>query len=270
MQDIKNSKGGDRVNLLFTICGRAGSEGFKNKNLKRLNEIPLVYYTLSVIDLYQQAHPENHILVAVNTDSKELIKLVKKQKAVCDIHEVERKEELGGDRVAKVDVIKDTYLNCKRYSNFDAVIDLDITSPMRSLKDLETAIRIFLEDKECTLVFSVVPARRSPYFNMVEKRQGYYRKICLSSYTARQQAPESFELNASIYVYRPSFLDSVIEKSILDYNCGIVIMKDYLVLDIDSEEDFMKMSMLIEYFIKSDEGLREVVANAKRLMQNGM
>ena len=31
--------------LLITICGRAGSKGFKNKNLKTFCGHPLVYYS---------------------------------------------------------------------------------------------------------------------------------------------------------------------------------------------------------------------------------
>ena len=40
------------MNLLFTICGRAGSKGIKNKNIKNFLDKPLALYSLSVIDLY--------------------------------------------------------------------------------------------------------------------------------------------------------------------------------------------------------------------------
>ena len=114
------------------------------------------------------------------------------------------------------------------------------------------------------LVFSVVETRRSPYFNMVEnKPDGFYRKICESNFTARQQAPRSYELNASIYAYSPNFLRSTIEKTILDYNCGISVMPDYLVLDIDSEEDFQMMQNLHQYYCERDEKLKEVYETAK-------
>lgn len=253
------------MNILFTICGRGGSKGLKNKNLKKMNGVPLVYYTLAVIRLYQEAHPWNAVKVAVNTDSQELFETIRSQKAVFDIQEVERKGALAGDRAAKVDVIKDTYLRCRNQGAFDVVVDLDITSPMRRLKDVEEAVRALKEDAGCDLVFSVVPARRSPYFNMVEKRQAYYRKICPSRYTARQQAPKAYELNASIYAYNPEFLEREIEKTILDYNCGIVEMPDYLVLDIDSEEDFRRMSMLMEYFGREDRELARVMELAGNL-----
>ena len=253
------------MNILFTICGRSGSKGFKNKNMKEMNGIPLVYYTLSVIKLYQEAHPEDVVITAVNTDSKELLKIVRSQNMIEDIQEVERREDLAGDRVAKVEVIKDTYLNCRKSMNFDIVIDLDITSPIRRLIDVENIIGVLLGNEEYDLVFSVVPARRSPYFNMVEKREKYYRKICFSDFTARQQAPKSYELNASIYAYRPGFLNNVIDKTILDYRCGISEMRDYLVLDIDSEEDFILMSMLIDYFANEDTELKRVINIAEKL-----
>ena len=44
--------------LLITICGRAGSKGFKNKNLKNFCGRPLVYYSLSAAELFIKKHPE--------------------------------------------------------------------------------------------------------------------------------------------------------------------------------------------------------------------
>lgn len=247
------------MNILFSICGRAGSKGFKNKNLKRLNGIPLVYYTLSVIRLYMDKHVHDNVAVVLNTDSTELQQLIKNQTIISNVLLVDRKEDLAGDVVAKVNVIQDTYFQCRSIADFDVIVDLDITSPMRRLCDVEAAIENLASDQNCDLVYSVVPARRSPYFNMVEKKDDYYRKICPSMYTARQQAPASYELNASIYAYSPKFLAGTIDKTILDYNCGIVVMPDYLVLDIDSEEDFEMMEMLFGFFAKNDSGLQELV-----------
>ena len=224
------------MNILFTICGRAGSKGFKNKNLKLLMGVPLAYYSLACIKGYIDNHPEDKVVVALNTDSNPLVDIMNRQK-ILPVTYIERKEKLAGDVVAKVEVIKDTMLSFTSY-NPDVVIDLDITSPMKRVIDIENIINEYNKGIY-DLVFSVVEARRSPYFNMVEeKSDGFYRKICQSKYTARQQSPKSYEMNASIYAYSPCFLNSEITKTIIDYNCGISIMPDYLVLDIDSEEDF--------------------------------
>ena len=254
------------MNILFTICGRAGSKGFKNKNLKEMNGVPLVYYTLASIKAYVDAHPENSVSVSVNTDSPELVDCIRKQNNVKDIFFVDRKESLAGDTAPKVEVIKDTYLTLRKEKSFDVVIDLDITSPYRRLEDIENIISEFSSNKEYDIVFSVVQARRSPYFNMVEKKEnGFFRKICESNYTARQQAPRSYEMNASIYAYNPVFLASDIKKTILDYNCGITEMPDYLVLDIDSEEDFEMMQFLHTYYCNIDSKLNDIYVLAKNL-----
>lgn len=257
------------MNYLFTLCGRAGSKGVTNKNIREMNGVPLPYYTLAAVFLFKKAHPQDEITVALNTDSEELVMLIRRQRAMPDIRIVERRAYQAGDRTAKVDVIQDTYLHCCKDTgrSFDMVIDLDLTSPMRRLEDIEHAVEIFRSDLASDLVCSVVPARRSPYFNMVEERGDYYRKICQSDYTSRQQAPKAYELNASIYVYSPSFLESEIDKTILEYRCKIVQMPDYLVLDIDSERDFTLMSHMMEYFKTEDRELERVIEAARRLYE---
>ena len=62
--------------LLITICGRAGSKGFKNKNLKTFCGHPLVYYSLSAAELFIKNHPELEVDIALNTDSPALAGLV--------------------------------------------------------------------------------------------------------------------------------------------------------------------------------------------------
>lgn len=269
MSDIENSERTEpTMKILFTICARAGSKGIKNKNLREMNGIPLVLYTLAVIKLYMQEHPENLVDISLNTDSDELIRIVQIQQIVSGIRFIKRQPELADDEAAKVDVIKSSYMVCKVDRNYDAIVDLDITSPMRRVKDIEAAIVGLLSKEHPDLVFSVVPARRNPYFNMVENVGDCYKKICRSNYTARQQAPEVYDLNASIYAYSPDFLDSIIDKTILDYRCQIVEMPDYLVLDLDSEEDFENMSYLMNFFVNRDEELKQVIEEAKMSMAN--
>lgn len=253
------------MKILFTICGRAGSKGLKNKNLKQMNGKALVYYTLAAIYVYSHKHPEHQIKTALNTDSDALRQAAQSQKEV-EMMYVSRSQDLAGDTVPKVDVVKDTYLLCAKTEEFDAVVDLDLTSPLRRVEDIENAIQVYHENRQLDVVFSVVHSRRSPYFNMVERKEdGLYRKICGSEYTARQQAPDTYELNASIYVYRPAFLKRNITKTLLDHDCGISIMKDYLVLDIDSEEDFRMMEMLYLHYADVDEGIKRIYETTKRL-----
>ena len=247
--------------ILFTVCGRAGSKGFRNKNVQILNGIPLVCYTLGAIKLYIEAHPEDDVKIAVNTDSNVLKQQIEDQHILSKVDFVERDASLAGDITPKVEVVKATYFaEREKYGEFDHVIDLDITSPIRRLQDIEAAIDEMDQCKEYDLVFSVVESRRSPYFNMVERKlDGKYGKICELNFTARQQTPKCYDMNASIYDYRPAFLEIEIDKTILSYCCGIVIMPDFRVLDIDSEEDLIELEYLISYVSKHDVGLSSLL-----------
>ena len=63
-------------NVLITICGRAGSKGFKNKNLKVFLNKPLVYYTLRSAFDFKARVKDADVDIALNTDSRLLQNLV--------------------------------------------------------------------------------------------------------------------------------------------------------------------------------------------------
>ena len=236
--------------ILFTICGRAGSKGVKNKNIRPFLGRPLVLYTLEYAK-YVENHFRNKYLIdiAVNSDSPELLHLAKNN-GINNI--VVRAKELSEDNVPKVPVIIDTTVKTEKQNNykFDYVIDLDITSPIRYLSDLMNGLdKMFSENYDC--VFSVVEARRNPWFNMVyEDNNGNIKKVLDSEYTARQQAPKIYDMNASIYIYKRNSFFDIIQGSPFDGKTGIFQMEDYGILDIDSEKDFELMEVIFKHIIK--------------------
>lgn len=243
------------MNYLFTICGRAGSKGVKNKNLKDFLGCPLVYYSLAAILLYKEKYEEsNTITVVLNTDSDELIRIVMAQK-MLPIYVINREENLCGDFASKVDVIKDCFFRAKaEYStDYDMVIDLDITSPLRTVLDLKNVIDRKNHRHDADVVYTVTHSRRNPYFNMVREEDGYFVKAIASEYTARQQASVMFDMNASIYAYSPAALIEKPSNVFFNDKADAVLMKDTAVLDIDSEEDFELMQVIAGYFFASGE-----------------
>lgn len=243
------------MSLLITICGRAGSKGLANKNLKAFHGKPLIAHTLSAIDLLQQ---ETGIAVDVvlNTDSRDL------QVQALEYYPVllaSRKEALANDTASKISVIQDTYHQALEMTNrtYDYVIDLDITSPLRTVADIKQLIQQKQNNPEADVIFSVVEARRNPFFNMVKKDDGGNVSLVVpSNYTARQQAPAIFEMNASMYLYDVRFLKK--DVHIFDGKCDVIEMKDYLILDIDSEEDFSWMEYLYPKHLQEDSGLKAI------------
>ena len=233
------------MRLLFTVCGRAGSKGIKNKNIRDFLEIPLPYYTLSVIDMYRDKYPETELEIVLNTDSQELIDLVQKS-PFQKVEVINRDSSLAGDKVGKVAVVLDCLekMEKRKQKSYDMVIDLDLTSPLRTLADLEHLIATMCRET-CDVVTSVTQARRNPYFNQLKKTDLGSKKVIESDFTARQQAPQIYDMNASLYAYSPEFLRS--GKGVLEGNVQVIEMYDTAVLDLDHENDFELMEVIAKY-----------------------
>ena len=233
--------------ILITICGRAGSKGFANKNLKVFLDNPLCYYTLaSAFDFKDRCGAT--VDICLNTDSIPLKELILEK--YPEVIPIERPIELSGDTVPKMAVFQQSlkYMEQKFKTHYDYLIDLDITSPLRQIDDVLGAYNLKLSHPESGLVFSGCSSRRNPYFNMVKKEGDFVTKaINNAEYTSRQQAPEIFDLNASIYVFQRDFLITNTSGILWETNCLLYKMEDTAVLDIDSEEDFELMQIVANY-----------------------
>lgn len=247
------------MKLLFTICGRAGSKGIKNKNLRMFCGKHLAHLTVSAIDLYLKNNREIDADIVANSDSIELLDIICNNNMI-NVERIVRDNSLAGDLVGKIAVINNCLVEMedRHNCNYDIVIDLDLTSPLRTVSDIEKVVRLHtLSGADVTT--TVASARRNPYFNQVKKTEHGYKKVIESSYTARQQAPEIFDMNASIYAYKPDFLSS--GKGVLDGYCEVVEMYDTGVLDLDHENDFELMEVIAQYLFKTKQGFKEVYDN---------
>lgn len=254
------------MNILFTICGRAGSKGLKNKNLKNFLGFPLPFYTISVIDLFIKKYTKYECDIVLNTDSIELINLFE-DKINMNIEIIRRIPELSEDSTPKVNVIRNCYSVVKdRLSKeYDIIVDLDITSPLRTLGDLENLIDKKI-NSDYDVIYSVTNSRRNPYFNMVMKTENGYERVIKSNFNTRQEAPEIFDMNASLYAYSPKFLNG--DKGIFESKCNVIKMKDTAVLDIDSEEDFELMQVIAENLFNKDDRFNCVAKNIDKILND--
>lgn len=233
------------TNILFTICGRAGSKGIKNKNIRDFCGYPLPYYSVAVIDMMKDSGVNWNIDVVVNSDSPELLSLMEKN-PFLSIDTINRSAELGGDAIPKIAVINDCMIQMQERKDivYDMVIDLDITSPLRTVNDMKKLVETHIKTG-ADVTTSVTDSRRNPYFNMVKKTRHGYQKVLESNYTSRQQAPEIYDMNASLYAYKPEFLAS--GKGVLDGYCECIHMYDTGILDLDHENDFELMQVIASY-----------------------
>lgn len=255
------------MNVLFTVCGRAGSKGAKGKNMRNFCGVPLVWYTLAAFALYRERYQEDRLKVVLNTDSEELARLCA-ETPVSPLF-LRRGPELAGDLAPKISVIRDCLIRAEKHwdTAFDLVIDLDITSPLRTVADIRAAVEKKTARSETDVVYSVVPSRRNPYFNMVREENGFFVKAIPSSYTARQQAPVFYDMNASIYAHSPKAL---LEKEACTYfndRTDVIVMQDTGILDIDSDGDYELMQVIAEYLYTHQNAFQEIREKAVSWLQ---
>lgn len=252
--------------VLITICGRAGSKGFKNKNLKVFLDKPLVYYTLCSAFDFKDRVKDTQVDICLNTDSQELIDLVCEK--YPEVWIIDRPEELCGDTVPKMAVFQQSLSYMERIQRvfYDYLIDLDITSPLRQIDDVLGIYQQKLENPTAGLVFSGCHSRRNPFFNMVKAdKDGSVTKVIEDVvFTARQQAPEIYDLNASMYVFDTQFLRTNKSGILWETKCMLYLMKDTAVLDIDSEEDFEMMQLIGKYLFENVDGFKAVREKIRR------
>lgn len=226
--------------VLCTICARGGSKGVKNKNIKPLRGKPLIAYT---IEQAKASGLFKHIVLS--TDSDAIAEVAMQYGAEVFF---KRDADMASDTAGKLGVIRDAFKRSEEHyrQTFEYLVDLDATAPLRSIEDIQNSFRQFLDNKNDNLI-TAMPSRRSPYFNLVEvSKEG---KVSLSKeiegvVLRRQDAPQTFDMNASIYIWRR---DAILHSQTLFLeNTGLYVMPEERSIDIDSELDFEFVEFLME------------------------
>lgn len=231
------------MNLLITICARGGSKGIPGKNIKLINGDPLIAYTIHSAQDFAKKHNAD---IALSTDSNSIRKVAKQYGLLS---EYIRPSELATDSAGKVEVIKDLIDYQERLLNkrYDIILDLDVTSPLRSQEDLENALAQLTLNREAYNIFSVSPSARNPYFNMVEEDSDGYVMLVKENgkIKSRQTAPKVYDMNASFYFFRRIFFSKGYETSITDKSMAYVM--DHLCFDLDEPNDFIIMDLMMRH-----------------------
>lgn len=233
------------MNVLVTICARGGSKGIPGKNIKVLNGKPLIWYSLNTAAKFSVDLAESVDLV-LSTDDPEIKTTVQEAGFNIDVNYT-RPEFLASDTAGKIDAIQDvlTYAESSNNKKYDYVIDLDVTSPLRTVEDLKEAFSLLRERPDAYNIFSVSPANRNPYFNIVEENEDGYFSTCKTGvFLTRQSAPKVYDMNASFYIYSANFFLDGIKKATT--NKSLVYELPHICFDLDHPLDFAIMSFLIE------------------------
>lgn len=224
---------------LCTICARGGSKGVPQKNTRLLLGRPLITHSI-------ERAQETGLFeaIAVSSDSDEILEVAAKAGVTTLI---KRPDRLATDQAAKLPVVQHCMLAAEESmgQTFSVVVDLDATSPLRSVQDIVAAHHLLL-NTDAQNVITAMHARRSPYFNMIELDSEGYARLSKTPDTpvlSRQKAPGCFDMNASIYVWRRESLLQA--DSVFMDRTRMYLMPEERSIDIDTELDFRFVEFLL-------------------------
>ena len=223
------------MNVLVLIPARGGSKGIPYKNIKELNGKPLIYYS---IDVARQFTSDENI--CVSTDDNKIIKVVEDYGLNVPF---KRPDFLATDTCGSNEVIQHAYkFFVNQGKQYDAVLLLQPTSPFRKDEFLKEAVKLY--DDSIDMVTSVKPAACNPYYDGFEDDENAFLTPSKGDGTIqrRQDAPQVWQQNGSIYVINPK---SLIEKCLVHFTkIRKYPMSDIYSVDIDNPFDW-KIAELI-------------------------
>lgn len=182
---------------LIIIPARGGSKGIPKKNIALLGGRPLIDYTIKAA---LEVAPRERIILS--TDSDEIAWTARR----CGLEvEYRRPSSLATDTAGSREVILDAMDWADSHGvEYDAVVLLQPTSPLRVADDISGAMALYSEVVD--MVVSVTEARSNPYYNCFETDSDGFLHVSKGDglYTRRQDVPAAYEYNGAVYVINPA------------------------------------------------------------------
>jgi CMP-N,N'-diacetyllegionaminic acid synthase len=205
---------------LIIIPARGGSKGIPDKNITKVNGVPLIEYT---INFAQKLTNKTNILVS--TDSPRIAEVSQAAGATCPFL---RPKELSTDLIGDIPVLRhalNSYqdLNGKSY---ELILMLQPTSPVRYEHQVREAISKLIENNYDSLIsISSVPRKFHPLkqFEISRDKLQVFSERAFEI-KARQQLNTSYIRNGVLYLFTAKFINS--SNYVLSDNTGSIIVEE--------------------------------------------
>ncbi len=223
---------------LAVIPARSGSKGLADKNIKLLNGYPLIWYSIkAAID------SKCFDRIVVSTDSEKYAEIAIKCGAEIPYL---RPAILSTDGASSWDVVNNIlnyYLEIGE--NFDSVMLLQPTSPLRTSADIINAFELMTK-KNAQAIISVTEMEHSPLWSNTLPTDGNMDGFISKEYDLpRQKLPTFYRYNGAIYLVKNS-LFKCLDDSFSWKQTYAYIMPQERSIDIDGAFDFLLAEILLK------------------------
>ena len=227
------------IKILTIIPARANSKGVPGKNKLKLNGVSLVEHACNVAK--KSKYIENVIL---STDDNDIIKLFKDSDVTID----KRKQSLATDTSPISETIN--FIIEKTKQEYDFILLLQPTSPIRSANDINNCIAILQNNPKINSVISVCKMNDIHPGRMYWLEDDLMVPVIEKYHETRRQDNKSVLLrNGSIYLTRLNCFKE--NKSMMSKPIAPYIMDSEFLLNIDSNRDKLIAEIIYNYWLKN-------------------
>lgn len=229
------------MEILAIIPARGESKGIKNKNIRVFNKLPLIAHT---IKLAKKSPSISRIIVS--TEDKKIKKIAEKFGAEVPFL---RPKKLAQDSSEVVDAVIHLLKKLKDQKEYipDYIILLQVTSPLRTAKDINRAIELFFKHK----ADSLVSVCRTENILMIKDKNNKLKILNTELLTSgnRQKLPVVYKLDGSmIYMIKTKvFLK---KKSFFAGKLVGYEIERWRAVDLDEPQDFVIGELIHKNFNK--------------------
>ena len=230
---MKNRKN-DPLNVLGIIPARGGSKGIPKKNLIKINEKPLLYYTINA-----SLSSRFVTKTIVTSDDATILKKTKELGAIG----IKRPQKLANSSSQIESSIEYTLEYLKKHEKYvpDLIVLLQNTSPLRNAKHIDAAIQLLLK-KKYDSVLSGYPAHE--FLWKIKNGNGVPINYDPNNRPNRQQINQEFLENGAIYITKYSaFMKS---KCRISGKIGIYEMSKEDSIQIDTKGDIEMVKNMLK------------------------
>ncbi|MDC1309951.1 acylneuraminate cytidylyltransferase family protein [Opitutales bacterium] len=219
------------MKVLGLIPARGGSKGIFRKNIKNLCGKPLIAWTI------EAALKSSKIdRLVVTTEDNEIAEIAKSYGADVPFM---RPTELAEDSTPGISPVLHAI---EQLPNFDSVLLLQPTSPLRTSTDIDGILNFGIQE-DAESVVSVCESPVHPYWIYKSKNKILKPFFDHKFVACRQDLPDAFSLNGAMYFGRTSWL--LDQKAFVSpYTYGYLMPKSRS-YDIDDEDDWLVVETLL-------------------------
>jgi len=224
--------------ILAIIPARGGSKGLPGKNIIKINGKPLIGWTI------EQAKACEFIdEIFLSTDSEEIAKVAEQFGITVPSL---RPIELASDTASSIDVIIYTIDLLKKSKEFDIVILLEATSPLRDIEDISCALKILIETEGAESIVGICKTENAhPDFLVHKDNRNFIRPYGKNEFIfkRRQELDNLYFFEGSLYI---SYIKTLINRKTFYHEKALGYeMPKYKSFELDDIVDFKIIEALM-------------------------